>query len=76
MEFHEAFRERVFGFCWRRGGPLGATKARVMANDDGYPRRFLTVLLFVASGFGGVPEGEQKVRVGATQGPGTPPESV
>jgi hypothetical protein len=31
-----------------------------MANDDGYPRRFLTVLLFVSSGFGGVPEGVKK----------------
>ena len=31
-----------------------------MANDDGYPRRILMVLLFVSSGFGGVPGGEQK----------------
>ena len=59
-EFHGAFRERVFSFCWRQEGPLGAAKARVMANDDGYPRRFLTVLLFVSSGFGGVPEGVKK----------------
>ena len=59
-EFHGAFRERVFSFCWRRGGPLGAAKARVMANDNGYPRRILMVLLFVSSGFGGLPEGVKK----------------
>ena len=59
-EFHGAFRERVFSFCWRRGGPLGAAKARVMANDNGYPRRILMVLLFVSSGFGGLPEGGKK----------------
>ena len=45
-EFHGAFRERVFSFCWRRGGPLGAAKARVMANDDGYPRRFFNGFAF------------------------------
>ena len=28
-----------------------------MANDNGYPRRILMVLLFVSSGFGGVPGG-------------------
>jgi len=59
-EFHGAFRERVFSFCWRWGGPLGAAKTRVMANDDGYPRRILMVLLFVSSGFGGVPGGVKK----------------
>ena len=75
-EFHGAFRERVFSFCWRRGGPLGAAKARVMANDEGYPRRILMVLLSVSSGFGGLPEGVTKIRFGAKQGPGTPPESV
>ena len=53
-EFHGAFRERVFSFCWRPGGPLGEAKARVRANGDGYPRRILMVLLFVSSGFGGV----------------------
>ena len=31
-----------------------------MANDDGYPRRILMVLLFVSSGFGSVPEGVEK----------------
>ena len=31
-----------------------------MANDDGYPRRILMVLLFVSSGFGGLPEGVKK----------------
>ena len=69
--FHGAFRERVFSFCWRRGGPLGAAKARVMANDDGYPRRFLTVLLFVSSGFGGVPGGVKKsgLEPSSAQGP-------
>ena len=56
-EFHGAFRERVFSFCWRRGGLLGAAKARVMANDDRYPRRILMVLLFVSSGLRGVPGG-------------------
>ena len=59
-EFHGAFRERVFSFCWRRGGPLGAAKARVMANDNGHPRRILMVLLFVSSGFGGVRGGVKK----------------
>ena len=32
-----------------------------MANDDGYPRRILMVLLFVSSGFGGVPGGVKKL---------------
>ena len=31
-----------------------------MANDNGYPRRILMVLLFVSSGFGGLPEGVKK----------------
>ena len=31
-----------------------------MANDNGYPRRILMVLLFVSSGFGGVPGGVKK----------------
>ena len=35
--FHGALQERVFSFYWRLGGPLGAAKARVMANYDGNP---------------------------------------
>ena len=42
-----------------------------MANDNGYPRLFLTVLLFVSSGFGGVPEGVKKsgLEPSSAQGP-------
>ena len=76
LEFHGAVRERVFSFFWRLGGPLGAAKARVMANDDGYPRLVLMVLLFVSSGLRGVPGGVKKIWFGAKQGPGTPPEKL
>ena len=31
-----------------------------MVNDNGYPQRILMVLLFVSSGFGGVPGGVKK----------------
>ena len=74
-EFRGALRDRVFSFCWRRRGPLGTAKARVMANDDVHPRRILTVVLFVASGFGGDPGGV-KDQVWSQAGPWTPPESV
>ena len=66
----------MFSFFWRLGGPLGAAKARVMANYDGYPQRFLMVLLFVSSGLRGVPGGVNKIWFGAKQGPGTPPEKL
>ena len=66
----------MFSFFWRLGGPLGAAKARVMANYDGYPRRILMVLLFVSSGLRGVPGSVTKIWFGAKQGPGTPPEKL
>ena len=42
-----------------------------MANDNGYPRRILMVLLFVSSGLGGVPEGVKKsgLEPSSAQGP-------
>ena len=75
-EFHAAFRERVFSFCWRQEGPLGAAKACVMANDDGYSQRFFNGFAFRLERFRRRPRGCKNVGVGAKQGPGTPPESV
>ena len=75
LEFHGAVRERVFSFFWRLGGPLGAAKARVMANDDGYPRLVLMVLLFVSSGLRGVPGGVKNL-VWSQAGPRDPSRKV
>ena len=71
-------REACFQFLLAPGGPLGAAKAkaRTMANDDGYARRFTMVLLFVASGVRGVPGGVTTIRFGAKQCPRTHPESA
>ena len=52
-EFHGALKDNVFSFFFARGGPLGVAEARVMADDDGYSRRLLMVLLFVSSVFRG-----------------------
>ena len=75
LEFHGAVRERVFSFFWRLGGPLGAAKARVMANDDGYPRLVLMVLLFVSSGLRGVPGGVKKSGLEPSRAQGPLPKS-
>ena len=55
-----ALQERSARLFSAWGGPLGAAKARVMANYDGDLRRFLMVLLFVSSGLRCVPGGVQK----------------
>ena len=55
-------------------GPLGAAKARFIANADGYPGRLLMVLLFVSSRLMGLPGDVTKIRFGAKHTPGTPSE--
>ena len=65
----------MFSFFWRLGGPLGAAKARVMANYDGYPQRFLMVLLFVSSGLRGVPGGVKKSGLEPSRAQGPLPKS-